>query len=261
MQWALVGHYLFDSSILAGIRTTMVITAASMAIGLILAVVVVLMRLSSNWVLRSAAFIWVLLLRGVPPLVLLIVWYNIALFFPSLGLGVPLGHQFFHLDTHNLVSPLGAAIVSFSLSESAFASEVLRAAILAVPKGQQDAARALGMKRGRVFRRIVFPQAFRIAIPSLANETIYMVKSTSLVAFIGVFDLMGTAQAIYQSNFEVVPLLIVVSIWYVVIVSVLSGLQYLLERWSGRQGIWRTRRWHGSDRTSVEMTASGEAGL
>jgi polar amino acid transport system permease protein len=167
----------------------------------------------------------------VPLLVLLILCYNLSLIYPHLGLGLPFGTQFFTVKTQTLVDPMVAAIAAFGLQQAAYTSEVLRASILSVPAGQREAAVALGMTNVRTLRRVVFPQAMRVAIPPIANETINLLKSTSLVAFISVPDLLYSVQQIYSSTFQVVPLLLVASIWYMVIVSLLSVGQFFLERW------------------------------
>ncbi|MEW1864180.1 amino acid ABC transporter permease [Streptomyces sp. NBC_00669] len=230
LAWGTVGDYFFDHSILEGLERTVIITVASIAIAVVLGAVLANMRLSANSVLRGAAGVYVWFFRSMPLLVLLILVYNFSLIYPALGLGVPFGPQFFDVDTKNLVQPVTAAIVAFGLQQAAYTSEVLRAAILAVPNGQREAATALGMSNIRTLRRIVFPQALRTAVPPIANESINLLKSTSLVAFISVPDLLYSVQQIYNSNFQVIPLLIVASLWYMIIVSVMSVGQTLLER-------------------------------
>jgi polar amino acid transport system permease protein len=229
-RWHIVGQYLFDSRILHGAWVTIQLTALSMALGLVVAVMVALMRLSDTWALRQLAALFVWFFRSTPVLVLLIVTFNLALLYSVISIGIPGGVTLLSKPTNNLISPYWAAVIAFALNEAAYAAEILRTSILAVSKGQSEAGVALGMTTGRVYRRIVLPQAIRIAVPPLGNDTINMLKGTSLVAFISVFDLMYTAQSIYQINYEVFPLLIVVTLWYVAMVSVLSVVQSFLER-------------------------------
>jgi polar amino acid transport system permease protein len=209
----------------------LVITAISIGIAIALGSLIANMRLSKNAVLRGTSWIYVWFFRSVPLLVLLILCYNFSLIYPHLGLGVPFGHEYITVKTQKLIDPMVAAIAAFGLQQAAYTSEVLRAAILSVPTGQREAAVALGMTNTRTLLRIVFPQAMRVAVPPVANETINLLKSTSLVAFISVPDLLYSVQQIYSTNFRVVPLLIVASIWYMIIVSILSIGQFFLERW------------------------------
>jgi len=230
VQWRLVGHYLFNPSILQGVVVTIELTVLSMILALLVAVIVALARLSKSRAIRTIAFIYVWIFRSIPLLVLLVLWYNIALFYPRFGLGIPFGPTFVSVPSARLVTALGSAVAALALNEAAYASEILRASILAVPKGQSEAGIALGMPPKTLFRRIVLPQALKIAIPPLGNDTINMVKSTALVAFIAVPDLLYASQVIYESNYEIVPLLLVATAWYLAIVSCLSVLQIFTER-------------------------------
>ena len=241
MHWHVVGHYLFSVDILKGIEVTLLLTFATMLLSLLIGGLLARMRISGSPVLRtiSTAYVWTF--RALPVLVVLVVFFNLALFYPHLTIGVPFGHAFISIRSQTVVTPMIAAIAAFTLNESAYASEILRASILAIDKGQWEAAAAIGMPRRRAFRRIILPQAIRIATPPLANDTINVLKGTALVAFIGVSDLLYSAQQIYQINFEVVPLLIVVTIWYVILVGILTGFQYMLERRMARKGIWAPR--------------------
>jgi polar amino acid transport system permease protein len=230
LDWNVVGKYLFDDSILHGLLRTVIITVVSIAIAVVLGAVLANMRLSRNPVLRASAWAYVWFFRSIPLLVLLILVYNVSLIYPQLSVGVPFGHAFAHVKTQNLLKPMVAAIAAFALQQAAYTSEVLRASILSVPVGQREAAHALGMTNVRTMMRIVFPQAMRVAIPPITNETINLLKSTALVAFIAVPDLLYSVQQIYSSTFQVVPLLIVAAIWYAAVVSVLSIAQFFIER-------------------------------
>lgn len=229
-QWSYVWQYLFSKAILKGVLTTLELTGLSMAVSLVLAVCIAVARLTANPVLQWLAYAYTWLFRSLPLLVLLLVTFNVSLFFPKLALGIPFGPTFFSIRSQNLIAPLVAAVIAFALHEAAYSSEIIRAAIKAIGRGEWDAAAALGMHDLLIYRRVVLPQALRLAVPPLANDTINMVKNTSLVAFIAVPDLMYTAQSIYESNYRIVPLLIVASLWYLAIISALTAAQTSLER-------------------------------
>lgn len=230
LQWSVVGHYLFDGSVLEGLKRTIIITVISIVIAVVLGTLLANMRLSKNPVLRGASWFYIWFFRSIPLLVLLIIAYNFSLLYPRLGLGVPFGGEWFSFNTQKTIDPLAASIVAFGLQQAAYTSEVLRAAIQSVPAGQREAAFALGMTHPRTMLRIVFPQALRVAVPPVANETINLLKSTSLVAFISVPDLLYSVQQIYSTTFQVMPLLVVASLWYMFIVSLLSAGQYFVEK-------------------------------
>lgn len=233
-QWNYVGQYLFNNAILKGVLTTIEISALSMVIALALAVCLAIARLSRNPVLQWFGYTYVWLFRSLPLLVLLLVTFNISLFYPHFAFGIPFGPTFFSIHSQNVISALLAAVIAFALHEAAYSSEIIRASIVSIPQGQRDAARAVGMHELQIYHRIILPQALRVAVPPLANDTINMVKNTSLVAFIAVPDLMYTAQSIYENNYRIVPLLIVASLWYLAVISALTLLQTALERRLGR---------------------------
>jgi polar amino acid transport system permease protein len=233
-QWSVVGDYLFTTQVLKGLVLTLELTAVSMAIGIILGVVLALMRLSPNPVLRSTSWFYIWLLRGTPVLVQILFWNFIAAVYPSIDLGIPFGPSFVHLDANTLITPFVAAMLALGLNEGAYMSEIVRAGIISVDEGQYDAAQALGMTRMQTMRRIVLPQAMRVIIPPTGNETISMLKTTSLVAFVALNDLLYVVTLIYSRTYQQVPLLIVASIWYLVATSVLSVGQYYIERYYGR---------------------------
>lgn len=230
VRWNVVGQYIFDPRILNGVLVTINLTVVAMVLALVLAVIIALMRLSKTWALRALASLFVWFFRSVPVLVLLVVTFNFALIYPVIEVGIPGVFTLFSSPTQTLISAYWAAVIAFALNEASYASEILRSSILAVSKGQTEAGSALGMTSARIYARVVLPQAIRIAIPPLGNDVINMLKSTSLVAFISVFDLMYTAQSIYQRNYEVFALLLVVTFWYVVLVSILSIAQSAVER-------------------------------
>jgi polar amino acid transport system permease protein len=233
-EWGVVGEYLFDGRILHGLRETVELTLIAMAIGILLGVLLAVMRLSPNWLVSSASSFYIWFFRGTPVLVQLLFWYNIAALYPKIGLGIPFGPSFIHANANTLITPFTAAILGLGLNEGAYMAEIVRAGIISVDPGQGDAAQSLGMTRLQTMRRIVLPQAMRVIIPPTGNETISMLKTTSLVSVIAVADLLYETENIYSVNFKTIPLLIVASFWYVVCTSVLYVGQYYLERYYGR---------------------------
>jgi polar amino acid transport system permease protein len=239
-QWGVVGDYLFDGRILHGLRVTIELTVIAMAIGILLGVLLAVMRLSPNWMVSGASSFYIWFFRGTPVLVQLLFWYNIAALYPKIALGVPFGPSFIHADANTLITPFTAAILGLGLNEGAYMAEIVRAGIISVDPGQSDAAQSLGMTRLQTMRRIVLPQAMRVIIPPTGNETISMLKTSSLASVIVVTELLYAAQLIYSVNFKTIPLLIVASVWYIVCTSVLYVGQYYLERYYGRGA--RSRR-------------------
>jgi polar amino acid transport system permease protein len=233
-EWSVIGHYLFDSRILEGLVVTIELTAIAMAIGILLGMVLAVMRLSPNPLVSGASWLYVWFFRGTPVLVQLLFWYNIAALYPKIALGIPFGPAFVHANANTLITPFTAAILGLGLNEGAYMAEIVRAGIISVDPGQADAAHSLGMTRLQTMRRIVLPQAMRVIIPPTGNETISMLKTSSLASVIVVTELLYASQLIYSVNFKTIPLLIVASFWYIVCTSVLYVGQYYLERYYGR---------------------------
>jgi polar amino acid transport system permease protein len=233
-QWHVVGRYLFSEQVLRGLWTTLYLTAAAMAIGVVLGVILAIMRMSPNPLVTSSAWLYISIFRGTPVLVQLIFWNFIAAIYPRLSLGIPFGPEFVSGNANTLVTPLTAALLGLGLNEAAYMAEIVRAGILSVDPGQYEAATALGMNRMLAMRRIILPQAMRIIIPPTGNETISMLKTTSLVSVIAITDLLYSVQTIYSRTYQTIPLLIAASLWYLAATSVLTVGQYYLERWVGR---------------------------
>jgi len=165
----------------------------------------------------------------------LILWYNLAALFPATTWDVPfLSGVAVEFDANRIISPMLAAILGLGLSEAAYMAEIVRGGILAVDAGQMEAARALGMPRWVGMRRIVLPQAMRVIVPPTGNEVITMLKSTALVSVIALADVLYSVQKIYAQNYAVIPLLIVASLWYLAMTTVLSAGQRYLELRLGR---------------------------
>lgn len=225
IEWQFVGTFLTAPVILTGLLNTIVMTFAAMGVGIVLGVITAIMRMSPNPVLRGVAMGYVWLFRGTPVILQLLLWFNLALIFPRLGLsGV------WTVRTVDVMTPVVAALLGLGINQGAYTSEVVRAGLLAVDTGQYEAAKAIGMTRLLALRRIVLPQAMRVIIPPLGNEFIGMVKLTSLASVIQFTEILHSAQNIYYANSRVIELLIVAAIWYLAIVSLLTPLQMLLER-------------------------------
>jgi polar amino acid transport system permease protein len=224
IQWSEVQKYLFEKSVMAGRWVTIQLTVLAMVAGIALGIVLAVMRLSQNPVLRTASWFYIWLFRGTPVLVQLLIWFNLALFFPRIGIGSV------SADTNVLIKPFVAALLALALNEAAYMAEVVRGGILAVDPGQNEASAALGMTQGQTMRRIVLPQAMRVIIPPTGNETITMLKTTSLVLVVGAGDLLTKTSAIAAKNFTTMEMLFVASFWYLVLTSAFSYGQSHLER-------------------------------
>jgi polar amino acid transport system permease protein len=229
-QWGVVGRYLTASSIVGGLELTLWLTAATMSAGFVLGVVIAYIRLWGGPIPRGFAFGYVWLIRSVPLLVQLLFWYELASLYPRLSVGLPFGPPLATTDTAHLLSGEFAAFITLTLDVAAFSSEIVRGGILSVDRGQAEAAAALGLGRLHVFRRIILPQAMPAIVPATGNLLIGTLKSTSLVSVIAVVDLLYSVQLIYNANFQIVPLLLVATIWYVILTTLLSIGQRFVER-------------------------------
>ncbi|MET8468561.1 amino acid ABC transporter permease [Streptomyces sp. NPDC006422] len=229
-QWNVVGHYFTTSAVLDGLLLTVWLTAAVMTLGFLLGTVLATMRLSANPVLRTLSWGYVWIFRSTPLLVQLLFWFNIGTLYPTLGLGIPFGPQFVTVKTVNLLGPTLTALIGLTLHETAYAAEVVRGGILSVDPGQARAAQALGLSRRRTLRRIVVPQAMRSIVPTAGNMLIGTLKGTSIVSVLAVHDLLYSAQLIYNQTYQVIPLLMVATLWYIAVTSVLGVGQYYVER-------------------------------
>jgi polar amino acid transport system permease protein len=235
LQWGVVGKYLFQRLILGGVQLTLELTAIAMVIGVGLGAVLAVMRLSPNPVVSSVSWFYIWFFRGTPVLVQIFFWYNLNSLFPhGLGIDIPLTALGLHADTNTLVPPLVAVILGLGLNEAAYMAEIVRAGIISVEHGQTEAAQALGMRRLQVMRRIVLPQAMRVIIPPTGNETISMLKTSSLAFIAAVPELFTRGEQISSANFFIIELLFVVSAWYLFMTSILTFGQFYLERYFAR---------------------------
>ncbi len=225
IEWSYVGRFLTVPAIMTGIANTLVMAILAMMLGIILGVLFAVMRLSDNPVLRGTALGYAWLFRGTPLILQLLLWFNLALVFPVISIpGI------WSARAVDVMTPFLSALLGLGINQGAYTSEVIRAGIISVDTGQHEAAQAIGMTRLVALRRIILPQAMRVVLPPLGNEFIALVKATSLASVIQYPELLHAAENIYYANSRVIELLIVAGIWYLVIVSILTPLQVLLER-------------------------------
>ncbi len=234
LRWETFWQFLFQRLILDGVRLTLVLTVTAMVIGITLGVVLAVMRLSPNPVMSAVSWFYIWFFRGTPVLVQIFFWFNVAIILPYVGVGIPFTHVGVTLSTNVLIPAVVAAIFGLGFNEAAYMAEIVRAGIISVEDGQTEAAQALGMTRLQVMRRIVLPQAMRVIIPPTGNETISMLKTTSLAFVASVPELFTRADQIANSNFRYVELLFVASFWYLLMTSVLTVGQFYLERYFAR---------------------------
>ena len=229
IDWSTTGEYLFWPMILQGLVNTIWVSIACMAIGIIIGVLCAVARGSPNPVLRSAALFYAWFFRGTPVILQLLIWFNLALVFPRIG--IP---GLFDFRTVDVITPAVATLLGLGLNEGAYVSEIVRAGLISVDRGQYEASKSIGMSYWLSLRRIILPQAMRVVVPPLGNEFIALLKITSLASIIGFSDILRNAQDIYYTNAKVIELLMVAAFWYLVVVSVLSVFQAMLENRFGR---------------------------
>ncbi|MFE2163773.1 amino acid ABC transporter permease [Streptomyces sp. NPDC059447] len=239
-QWDRFTYWFVRPVVLDGLLVTLQVAAYSAVLGLIGGILLALARLSPHPVLRSVSWTYVWLFRSVPLIVVLLFLYNFSALYPRLSIGVPFGPAFFTFDESRLATDMVLAVVGLSLVEAAYAAEVVRAGLLSVDHGQHEAAAALGLPKRYQFTRIVFPQALRAIVPAYVNLLLGLVKATSLVFYVSLLDLFGTVQSLGSTySGDVVPLLLVATAWYVILTSVISAVQFYVERYYAR-GALRT---------------------
>lgn len=207
---------LLNTYLLEGAIISVGLTVASLLIGLAIGIALALMRLSGQRVMSGFAVFYCWLFRGTPLLVQLLIIYT----------GLPLiGLRF---DVWE------AALIGLSMNEGAYLSEIVRAGIQAVPRGQQEAARALGLRKAQVFRLVTWPQALRVIIPPLGNSVNGLLKTTSIASVISVDELLRRTQLLIQERFLVLELFTVAAIYYLVLTTMWDVVQRRLERHYGR---------------------------
>ncbi|MFE3743610.1 amino acid ABC transporter permease [Streptomyces sp. NPDC059134] len=229
-QWGVVGRYFTTPAVLDGLLLTLWLTAAVMVLGFLLGTALAVMRLSANPVLNALSWGYIWIFRATPLLVQLLFWFNIGALYPTLGLGIPFGPEFLTFKTVNLFGPTLTALIGLTLHEAAYAAEVVRGGILSVDAGQTEAAASLGLSRWRVLRRVVVPQAMRSIVPTAGNMLIGTLKGTSIISVLAVQDLLYSVQLVYNRTYQIIPLLMVATLWYVLVTTVLSVAQFFVER-------------------------------
>jgi polar amino acid transport system permease protein len=234
MRWDVIANYMFAKPILDGLLLTIQLTIISSVVGITLGIVVGLMRLSSVRILRQVGWLYCWIFRGVPLLVQLIFWYNIAALYPTLSIGIPFGPSMGHVNANLVITAWTAAILGLGLHDAAHMAEIVRAGILSVNPGQREAGLVLGLSESQIMSRVILPQAIRIIIPPTGNQVIGILKMTSLVSALALGDLLYSAEAIFARNFQPIPLLMVASLWYLIVVSILMVGQDRLEKRFGR---------------------------
>lgn len=234
-HWDMVGAYLFHPNLIKGIGYTLALTVGAMILGVILAITMAIMRQSPNPVLKSVAWFYIWFFRGTPIYTQLIFWGLLPTLYPMITLGIPFGPTLFEVETKLVLSMFWSAMLGLGLNEGAYLAEIVRAGLNSVDPGQWEAATALGMKRGMILRRIIIPQAMRVIVPPTGNETISMLKTTSLVSVVPfTLELNFQAQNLGRLTFMPVPMMICAAIWYLIITSILMVGQYYLEKYFGK---------------------------
>ena len=224
VQWSEIPRYMIDPVILGGVVLTLELTAGAMIAGIVIGCLIAIMATSQNIVLKAIAVAFVWWFRGVPLIVQIFFWFNIALFVPEIGFGS------WSVSVNDIVTPALAGFLALGLHEAANMSEIIRGGLTAVDRGQREAASSLGLRPLQTLRTVVLPQAVRLIVPPTGNQAIGMLKASAIVSVIGMQDLLTQAQAIYARNFLVIELLCVASLWYLGITTIASIGQHYLER-------------------------------
>jgi len=233
-QWPVVRQYFVSHSILLGLLRTLELTVIAMSVGIVLGVALAMMRVSPNPIMARASWCYVWFFRGTPLLIQLIGWNFISAIYPRISFGIPFGPSFVGGSANHVITTFVAAILGLGLNEGAYMAEIVRAGLISVDRGQLDAALALGLTRRKAMIGVVLPQALRVIIPPTGNETIGMLKLSSLVSVIALPELLYSAQVIYSRTFQTIPLLIVAGLWYIIVSTILSAGQFYIERHFGR---------------------------
>jgi polar amino acid transport system permease protein len=230
-DWSAYGKYIFDERISKAALVTLQLTVYSMILAIVLGIILAIMRLSPNPVFSTVSWVYIWIFRGTPVYVQLVFWGLLATIYPSISVGIPGVTSFVDLPTTQAISLFWLAVIGLGLNEAAYMAEIVRSGLLSVDRGQEEAAKALGMSWGLMMRRVVLPQAMRIIIPPTGNEVISMLKTTSLVTAVPVAtDLYTRSRDISSETFNPIPLLLIASTWYLFFTSILMVIQYFLEK-------------------------------
>lgn len=235
-RWYIVWLYLRDVKVIQGVGWTLVLTVASMVLAIVLAILLAFMRQSDNPIFRWVSWFWVWFFRGTPVYTQLVFWDAIAVLYPKIVIGIPWGPEFLSYNTQDVINFFVASILGLGLNESAYLAEIFRAGLKSVDKGQIEAADALGIRKSKILRRIVLPQAMRVIVPPTGNETIGMLKTTSLVVAVPFLfgELTFATTALANKTFLPIPFLLIAAFWYLLITSIMMVGQYYIERHYGK---------------------------
>ncbi|WP_434441481.1 amino acid ABC transporter permease [Lentzea sp. E54] len=225
IQWDHVPGFFTHPVMLEGLLNTIVLAVAAQGGAILLGVVIALMRLSANPVARWFAVGYIWLFRGLPVLLQILIWFNLALVFQEIS--IPM---LFSVPTNVVMTAFVAALLGLGLNESAYMAEIVRAGLSSVDEGQTEAAKSIGMTPLTTLRRVVLPQAMRVIIPPTGNNFINMIKGTSMASVIAFLELIHAANNISSRNLEIMETLFAAAAWYLVMVSLASIGQHYLER-------------------------------
>jgi polar amino acid transport system permease protein len=257
-HWSFVFKAMNQNPVITGLlKGTILVTVLSMVVGISVGVLMAVMRLSPNPILSYSAWLFTWFFRAIPRLVLLTTMGALGILFrDGLSFGVPFDWKilewigvsgdwrFLTLNANEVLAGIAGGVIGLGLSEAAYMAEIARAGILSVDKGQREAAQALGMSNGKTMWRVVLPQAMRVIVPPTGNETIAMLKDTSLLIGLPLStELFFQLRAIGSRTYETFPVLVAATIYYLLLSSILMVGQYFLERYFGRGfGAGTTRR-------------------
>jgi polar amino acid transport system permease protein len=252
IEWKVVAQFMTAKIIMHGLINTILMSIYAMTIGIVLGVIFAVMVMSPNPMLRAIAGFYIWFFRGTPLLLQMLLWFNLALVFPMIGIA-----GLFEARTVDLITPFIASLLGLGIGQGAYTAEVVRGGILSVDNGQTEAAKAIGMTRLTALRRIILPQSMRVIIPPIGNEVISMVKLTSVASVIQFSEILHNAQTIYFANARVIELLIVATVWYLAVVTVFSIGQYFLEKTFARSE--RRAAKPRSAKAAAAMTSTGSS--
>jgi polar amino acid transport system permease protein len=230
IDWASVPDFVIYRVMIVGLVNTVLLAVIAQALAIAIGIVIALMRRSANPVAASFARAYIWLFRGLPVLLQILIWYNLALVIPTISIPLPFGGYLLNEPTNVLVSAFTAALLGLALNESAYMAEIVRAGLQSVDTGQTEAAKSIGMGPGMTLRRVVLPQAMRVIIPPTGNDFVDMLKGTSIASVIGVTELLHAANNISSHNLLVMETLFAAAVWYMAVVTVAGLGQHRLER-------------------------------
>ncbi|WEV49798.1 amino acid ABC transporter permease [Acinetobacter sp. ESL0695] len=229
-EWSVFRLWFFDPAVINGLYLTLKLTFSAMFLSFFLGGILAMMRLSTSWLVRGVAWSYIWLFRSVPLLVVLIILYNFSYLYERIAIAIPFTEVVFaSYKTVNALDQFTTALIGLAIVQSAYTAEIIRGGILSVDKGQSEAAAALGLSWWHKTYRIIFPQAIRGILPALVNECISLSKGTAIVYILAMPELFYTVQMVYNRNQQIIPLLMVAAVWYTIITSVFSVVQYFIE--------------------------------